>query len=194
MLGPNLSEGSEPLTRATNFEIIGYRSDPMQKKAMGTANTKTLWGCQFRLASQGLDETDVVKFVEGLVGRYISGLEQVGHASSLHDLAANTVRQAERMAEEIKQEAHEASRQETDRLIAEAQRQAISFSERLTAEIIRAAQARAEEIVAASQRDAEERLAAFEDALRAEMQTRGGQRAAIAPTAVSSLRPEASTA
>ncbi len=70
-------------------------------------NLKRIWGQEFRIVPEGLDESDVKRFVDELIRRYESSVEKASHIEELHALATKTVEEAERMAGAIKKRAEE---------------------------------------------------------------------------------------
>ena len=148
---------------------------------MSTRNgkVKEIWGRQFRLVKNGLDESDVFAFVGRLIEENHDLAAKLEHVSSLRRLAERSVVQAAKEAGRIKKEAEdearliaasvsdEASDQgriEAERLIAEAEKGAlhrISASEEEARRIITAAEQAAatqvDRLVAAAQQETSER-------------------------------------
>ena len=148
---------------------------------MSTRNgkVKEIWGRQFRLVKNGLDESDVFAFVGRLIEENHDLAAKLEHVSSLRRLAERSVVQAAKEAGRIKKEAEdearliaasvsdEASDQgriEAERLIAEAEKGAlhrISASEEEARRIITAADPAAatqvDRLVAAAQQETSER-------------------------------------
>ena len=138
---------------------------------MANTNVKYLWGHSFRVVPEGLAQSDVINFVEGLVGRYEADLDRVAHVDNLHDLAARTVQQAEQYARKLRNDAESRSEGLTQRIVGEARDKALQISEQVAREIIQAAQSRASEIEEGFRRNANERLAYIEAAI-SDMQQR----------------------
>ncbi len=63
--------------------------------------SRHLWGHDFRVVANGLDEADVTTFVEGVLKEYQSSIERSKHVEPLHQLAQTTVSEAERIASQI---------------------------------------------------------------------------------------------
>ena len=91
---------------------------------MPADKVRNLWGQDFRILSKGLAENDVVVFVEKLMSQHRESLKQADHLASLHELAAMTVEEAERMAASIKEEARKEVEAESARITAEARARA----------------------------------------------------------------------
>ncbi len=87
----------------------------------GSAHVKSLWGESFRVVGGGLSEDDVVKFVEGLLIKQRVAEQRMAHIASLNELATKTVESAQRMAEEIKEEAEREARERSLAIISEAE-------------------------------------------------------------------------
>ena len=47
---------------------------------------RRLWGHDFRVVANGLDETDVAAFVDGVLTEYQSSIERSKHVEPLHEL------------------------------------------------------------------------------------------------------------
>jgi len=67
----------------------------------GKENIVELWGHEFSLARNGLDEAQVVPFVNELISERDLLLQRVEHLSTLTKLAEKTIVEADRLAEEI---------------------------------------------------------------------------------------------
>ena len=91
---------------------------------------KRLWGHDFRVVPDGLAESDVALFVERLMSQYRASLEKSQHLLPLHELARKTVREAERLADEINEQAVEESRRRSGGIISQAEHAAREINER----------------------------------------------------------------
>ena len=86
-----------------------------------------LWGREFTRVRDGLDEQQVRAFVDGLLSRLNSdepGSDAGTYSPTLDELARRTVVEAEKLADQLKEEARQVrilAQVEADRLIAEAQ-------------------------------------------------------------------------
>jgi hypothetical protein len=120
--------------------------------------SRHLWGRDFRLVANGLDEADVAAFVEGVLKEYQSAIERSKHAEPLHKLAQSTVSEAERIASQIKAEAEaEAERRST---------QVVSDAEHEAQEIVARALRAGSTLEAEGQRKVQERIAEIDETLQ----------------------------
>ena len=117
-----------------------------------------LWGHDFRVVANGLDEADVTAFVEGVLKEYQSSIERSKHVEPLHELAQKTVSEAERIASQIRAEAGvEAERQST---------QVVSDAEHEAQEIIARALRAGSTLEAEGRRKVQERIAEIDETLQ----------------------------
>ena len=117
-----------------------------------------LWGHDFRVVANGLDEADVATFVEGVLKEYQSSIERSKHVEPLHELAQSTVSEAERIASQIKAEAGtEAERRST---------QVVSDAEHQAQEIIGRALRAGSTLEAEGRRKVQERIAEIDETLQ----------------------------
>lgn len=114
-----------------------------------------LWGREFNLARNGLDEEQVVSFVNELIGERDLLIQRVEHLSALTKLAEKTVVEADRLAGEIKEEAVDQAKAEADAIVAKAEEQAQQVVEEKRTEIITIATKEVEAIKANAEREAE---------------------------------------
>jgi len=117
----------------------------------GRENVVELWGHEFSLAKNGLDEAQVVSFVNELISERDLLLQRMEHLSTLTKLAEKTIVEADRLAEEIKKEAID----EAKAILAKADEQAQQLIEEKRAEIMTIATEEAEVIKANAEREAE---------------------------------------
>ena len=117
-------------------------------------NVVELWGHEFSLAKNGLDETQVVSFVNELISERDLLLQRAEHLSTLTKLAEKTIVEADRLAEEIKKEAIDEAKAEAKAILAEADEQAQQMMEEKRAEIITIATEDAEAIKSNAEREA----------------------------------------
>jgi len=113
-----------------------------------------LWGREFNLAKNGLDEAQIVSFVNELISERDQLIRRAEHLSTLTKLAEKTVVEADKLAEEIKKETAEQTRAETTAIIAKAEEQARQIIEEKRTEIITIATKEAEAIKASAEREA----------------------------------------
>ncbi len=119
---------------------------------------RRLWGRDFRLVANGLDEADVAAFVEGVLKEYQSAIERSKHVEPLHELAQSTVSEAERIASQIKAEAEvEAERRST---------QVVSDAEHEAQEIVSRALRAGSTLEAEGRRKVQERIAEIDETLQ----------------------------
>ena len=85
------------------------------------AKVKELWGVSFSIAPQGLSEEQVVSFVNELMEKSAAEREKHEKQASLLKLAEQTVVEADRLAETIKERARNESQAEAAMIRAEAE-------------------------------------------------------------------------
>lgn len=83
-----------------------------------------LWGRKFNIAKEGLDEAQVAPFVNDLISERDMLVQRVERCSSLTKLAEKTVAEADKLAEELKEEARDQAKAEASKIIAQAEEQA----------------------------------------------------------------------
>jgi len=118
-------------------------------------NVVELWGHEFSLAKNGLDEAQVVSFVNELIGERDLLIQRVEHLSTLTKLAEKTIVEADRLAEDIKKEAIDEARAEAEAILAKADEQVKQMIEEKRTEIITIATQEAEAIKANAECEAE---------------------------------------
>ena len=114
-----------------------------------------LWGHDFKRARDGLDEEQVVSFVNELIGERDILIKRQEHLSSLAQLAERTVTEADNMAKQVKKEAVAQAKDEANAIKAKVEEQARQMIEKKRAEVIAAAEKEAEAIKANAQQQAE---------------------------------------
>ena len=114
-----------------------------------------LWGHDFMRIRDGLDEKQVISFVNEFISQRNTSLQRQEHLSSLTKLAERTVTEADNMAKQTKAEAVEQARAEVAGIIAEAEEQAQQMIEEKRTEVITTANRKAEAIRAEAQQQAE---------------------------------------
>ena len=86
--------------------------------------TKSLWGQDFRVVNDGLEESDVATFVDRLMSQHLETREQLDHLDALRDLAKKSVEEAEHLASSMREEAKRESEAASARILAEAKARA----------------------------------------------------------------------
>lgn len=124
--------------------------------AASNGKLKELWGRQFRIVKNGLDESDVFSFIGKLIeeNRELAG--KLEHVSSLRRLAERAVVQAAKEAARIKKEAEEDARGRATAVVAEAEHQGRANAEMLIAQAEKDALARISAAEQEARRIAEE--------------------------------------
>jgi len=121
----------------------------------GKGNNVELWGREFSLVRNGLDEAQVVPFVNELISEHDLLLQRVEHLATLTKLAEKTIVEADKLAEEIKKEAVDEAKTEAEAILAKADEQAQQLIEEKRTEIITTATKEAEAIKANAEREVE---------------------------------------
>jgi len=118
------------------------------KKVKKMRGTKLLWGKQFKTAKEGLDEEQVVAFVDNLIAQ---------HRASLDPLLETTVTDAEQLTASIKMKAQQEAEAEAERVISQAKQevQEIKLSAEIAAEAKLATEKEAEDILSTVKRKTE---------------------------------------
>ena len=142
----------------------------MTDDASPTEDKKVLWGQDFRVVTEGLAETDVVIFVEKLLGRHRERVQQLDHISALNELATKTVEDAQALALSIEEEARARADSEMEKVVADARREAesiVAAGRRAAAELVSNAAADVESMKAESRVALRERTQKLDTALKA---------------------------
>jgi len=84
---------------------------------MATNPAKEHWGVKFSVVPNGLDEEEVVSFVKALMEKSQRGGSAQDQQSSLVKLAEQTVIEADRLADRIKEEARKTAEAESDKIL-----------------------------------------------------------------------------
>jgi len=113
-----------------------------------------LWGQDFKRAKDGLDEEQIVSFVNELINERDTLLQRQEHLSSLSILAERTIAEADNVAKQLKEQAEEQAKAEADAIIARAEEQTQQIFEEKKAEAIAVAEQEAETIRANAQQEA----------------------------------------
>jgi len=125
------------------FKWLGQRSEKKKQK------TKQLWETEFNVVKDGLDEEQVVAFIDNLIDQHRAS--QQASSDSLRSLLKTAVTDAEQMAASIKMKAQTEAEAETARIITQAKEEAQGIKRK--AEI--ATQKEAEDILSVANRKAE---------------------------------------
>lgn len=129
---------------------INAESTPGGADMEDTGEVRELWGQRFNIVENGLDEGQVTTYVNGLLERFNALAEEHEHLAPLRQLAERTVKEADKLAAEIQQNAQSEAEAEAARIRAKAQEQA----EKITAEAESQAQAKAQSILSEAQEEA----------------------------------------
>jgi len=144
------------------------------KKNGNNKDAIKLWGHDFNRAKSGLDEEQVVSFVNELISERDTLIKRQEHLSSLVQLAERTVAEADNIAKQVKEEALEQSKAEADAIIAQAEEQAQQVIEERRTEAVAIAEKDAEAIKAKAEHEAEllleEKITGIQSELRSTAQ------------------------
>jgi F0F1-type ATP synthase membrane subunit b/b' len=113
-----------------------------------------LGGREFRRAKNGLDEAQLVPFVDELIKEREKLAKSQDHIASLNRLAEMTIVEADKLAGQIKTEATEQAKAESAAIIDKAKEQVRQASERKIAEAVRTANEQASAIKAKAEEEA----------------------------------------
>lgn len=125
----------------------------------------TLGGREFKRVKTGLDEAQVVAFVNELIGERDKLAKSQHHIGSLTKLAETTIVEADRLANQIKAEASEQAKAERAALLDKAREEAKQMAEQKQAEALN----KANEETAVIRAEAEKQAAALLDSERAKI-------------------------
>jgi len=114
-----------------------------------------LGGKEFKRVKNGLDEEQVVPFINELIGQRDSLVQREEHLTSLTKLAEKTITEADKLAEEIKAEAMKQAEADAIELVAKAEEQVKQMIEEKRTEIINSANEEAAAIKNEAMRSAE---------------------------------------
>jgi len=106
----------------------------------------TLGEREFKRVKNGLDEAEVGGYIDELLRKRDELANSQHHVASLTKLAENTIREADKLAEQIKAEAAEKARAEADAVVDKAKEQAQQIAEEEQAEILEKARNEADAI------------------------------------------------
>jgi len=134
---------------------------------------REIWGRQFTIVKDGLDEGEVFSFVGSIIERNNDYAEKLEHLDALTRLGESTVVEAEREAERIRLQAHEIASEEARTVVAEVEEKAkaaaqriIAESEQLAQEMLKSAEetarVQAEKIIAEAEANIQARLSVVE--------------------------------
>lgn len=135
----------------------------------GKENIVELWGHEFSIAKNGLDETQVVSFINELINERDLLLQRMEHLSTLTKLAEKTIVEADRLAEDIKKEAIDETKTEVEAILAKADEEAQQLIRENRTEIITIATKEAEAIKANAERGAELLIVQQKERIQAEI-------------------------
>jgi vacuolar-type H+-ATPase subunit H len=117
-----------------------------------------LWGREFAKTREGLDEEQVVSFINELMSKYETLRNRTEHLSSLTKLAEKTIVEADNVAKDLQKEAEDKAGAEANAIIAEAEEQAQKIIQEKSAEAVAMANREAEAIRARARQQAESLL------------------------------------
>ena len=126
---------------------------------MEKSDSKELWGVEFHIVPHGLDEEEVVPFVDRLLEQVRKSKEEQDRQASLQRLAEQTVVEADKLAESIKMQASQEAQEETAKIISASEQLAREQAERLIKRTEREASAKSSETLANAKKEAEEIVA-----------------------------------
>ena len=98
------------------------------------ADVVVLWGREFNLVKRGLSEAQVTSFVDELVKQQGAMSQRQQHLEALTKLAERTVTEANKLADETKQDAAAHAKAEGARIVAEAEKRAKEDAARMLSE------------------------------------------------------------
>jgi len=125
------------------FKWLGQHSEKSKQK------TRQLWDREFDIVKEGLDEEQVIAFVDNLIAQHKTSLQ--ASAASLSSLIKKAVMEAEQIAASIKVKAQAEAEDEAATIISQAKQEAEEIKRRAELE----AQKETEEVLSASNRKAE---------------------------------------
>jgi len=130
------------------FKWFTKRVDKKDKKGKKMRKTRLLWEREFKTVQRGLDEKQVVDFVNDLVAQY---------GASLDPLLETTATNAEQLATSIKMTAQQEAETEAERIINQAKQEAqeIKLSAEIATEAKLATEKEAEDILSTVERKTE---------------------------------------
>jgi vacuolar-type H+-ATPase subunit H len=120
-----------------------------------TEGVVELWGQIFKRADGGLDEEQIVPFVDTLINERDSLLQRQEHLSSLSILAEKTIAEADNVANQIKADAEIKAKSEAEAIIAQAEEQTQKIIQEKKTEAIAIAEKEAETILTNTQKEVE---------------------------------------
>jgi hypothetical protein len=122
----------------------------------GTAkdDVVVLGGHEFKRAKNGLDETEVISFINELMNERDRLAQSQDHVTSLNRLAERTIVEADKLAMQIKTEAAEQAKAESAAIVDKAKEQARQMVEKRIAEAAKLANEEANAIKAKAEKEA----------------------------------------
>jgi vacuolar-type H+-ATPase subunit H len=127
------------------------------------SKTKEIWGRQFKIVKNGLDEAEVFSFIGGLIDQNNALVGRLEHLDSLTKLAERTVIEANKQAQVIQKEVEEKANASAASIIAEAEEKARKEVDRIISETEQKAKQSAEEKITSAEKQARETLKAAEE-------------------------------
>jgi len=125
-----------------------------------------LWGQEFKKAKDGLDEEQIVSFVNELIEERDTLQQRQEHLSSLSKLAERTIAEADNVARQIKDEITEKANTEASDIVAKAEeqsKQVLTDTQNEAYDIISKAENKAQQILEDTQAEANDIMAKAEE-------------------------------
>jgi hypothetical protein len=133
-----------------------------------------IMGHSFRRVKDGLDESQVIPFMERIISERDLLAERQEHLTSLTRLYERTIAEADELAKQIKKESEEQARSQTEAVFARAEEQARQMVEEKTAEALATAREEAEKIKANAKKESRELLKEKSQELRSSLKAASG--------------------
>jgi hypothetical protein len=113
-----------------------------------------LWNRKFKLVKRGLDENEIVPFVNELIKFRDESAQREEHFASLTKLAERTVVEADRLATEVKKDASEQAQAKSKEIVSKAEEQVRQMMEEKRKEVVTAAAEEAKALKVDAEREA----------------------------------------
>ena len=121
----------------------------MKSENNGNGSIK-LWGHEFKKAKDGLDEEQIVSFVNDLINERDTLMQRQEHLSSLSKLAERTIAEADNVARQVREEVIENANTEAGEIVAKAEdqsRQVLNDTQAEAYDIVSKAEQKAQQIL-----------------------------------------------
>ena len=157
------------------FRLLGQRHEVEEKKQ------KQLWGREFNVVKKGLDEEQVIDFVNELVRQ-----QEASYPASVRSIIKTAIKGAEQIVDSVKMRARAEAQEEAARIITQARRGVQAAKGGAKTEV----EKEAEDIPSVADKAAEERI---EEAIKEETEeTAQPQEEVVTPESVAALAEEPS--